>query len=119
MQIAFVFIFSLFISCVASQAYTSFLQQNGTTKLLGSSFAGTKLVDMCSTWKHAQRETLERAIALEACWHRFRTQVDSIRSVIMAMHVLWYCRCIEIRRKIQIDCGLEAPRIHTSETEGS
>ena len=38
MQFTFISILPLFISCVACQAYTSFLQQDGTTKLLGSSF---------------------------------------------------------------------------------
>ena len=38
MQFTSISILPLFISCVACQAYTSFFQQDGTTKLLGSSF---------------------------------------------------------------------------------
>ncbi|QMW44318.1 hypothetical protein G4B11_007738 [Aspergillus flavus] len=39
---------------------------------------GAQLIDVCSTWRHAETEVEKRVIILESCWDRTKQQVDFV-----------------------------------------
>ncbi|CAI7575021.1 unnamed protein product [Penicillium discolor] len=42
---------------------------------------GVKIIDICSTWKHADSEVKKRVLIVEDCWNRTRLQVDFVMRI--------------------------------------
>ena len=43
--------------------------------------AGSKVVEICHTWKNSETEVQERIVIVEMCWERSRVQVDFMRQI--------------------------------------
>ncbi|KAJ5372060.1 hypothetical protein N7517_004066 [Penicillium concentricum] len=46
---------------------------------------GVKILDICSTWKHADSEVEKRVIIIESCWDRTKRQVDFVMRITSIM----------------------------------
>ncbi|KAM3547802.1 hypothetical protein ARSEF4850_009794 [Beauveria asiatica] len=44
-----------------------------------------KIIEICSTWKHAAREVGQRVLVVESCWDRTRLQVDFVSRIAKIM----------------------------------
>ncbi|EAU29950.1 predicted protein [Aspergillus terreus NIH2624] len=55
---------------------------------------GAKLIDVCSTWRHAETEVEKRVIIVESCWDRTKRQVDFVVRITPIMDAD-HCRVID------------------------
>ncbi|KAJ5987942.1 hypothetical protein N7481_003152 [Penicillium waksmanii] len=65
---------------------------------------GVKIIDICSTWKHAESEVKKRVLIVEACWNRTKLQIDFVMRIISILDEE-HCRMMDALLK-QLELGI-------------